>query len=163
MARGCRQIPRPPVEFRPLCNCQACRDGPWCSKSCSPTAPQLVVHRSFDFPYYSTRTGADALNVMNLDGTGTTLLVNDVGLDVIPRWSPDGEEISYSSDRDGNRDVFAVRAQDGVSRRITSHVDLVHGSELRTVLRAAPSVPFSVPTQPHRPELRATQPNSAVF
>jgi tricorn protease len=41
--------------------------------------------------------------------------------DVYPRFSPDGRWIAFSSDRDGNLDVFIIPAGGGTARQLTFH------------------------------------------
>ncbi len=41
--------------------------------------------------------------------------------DVYPRFSPDGRWIAFSSDRQGNLDVYVVAAEGGVPRQLTFH------------------------------------------
>ena len=47
---------------------------------------------------------------MNADGSGVTRLTyNDVN-DLSPAWSPDGRRIAFSSDRDGNFEIYVMNA-----------------------------------------------------
>jgi Tol biopolymer transport system component len=41
--------------------------------------------------------------------------------DFMPVWSPDGESISFGSDRYGNFDVFLIKSAGGEPRRLTAH------------------------------------------
>ena len=41
--------------------------------------------------------------------------------DVYPRFSPDGQWIAFSSDRDGNLDVYVVPAAGGTPKQLTQH------------------------------------------
>jgi tricorn protease len=41
--------------------------------------------------------------------------------DVYPRFSPDGQWVAFSSDRDGNLDVFVVPATGGTPKQLTHH------------------------------------------
>ncbi len=41
--------------------------------------------------------------------------------DVYPRFSPDGRSIAFSSDRDGNLDIFVIPAEGGAARQLTFH------------------------------------------
>ena len=38
-----------------------------------------------------------------------------------PVWSPDGKEIAFASDRNGSFDLFAMPAEGGAARRLTTH------------------------------------------
>jgi tricorn protease len=61
--------------------------------------------------------------------------------DVYPRFSPDGKWIGFSSDRNGNLDVFVIPAEGGTARALTSHSadDSVLGwsRDSRTILFAS--------------------------
>src|SRR5258705_3052028 len=41
--------------------------------------------------------------------------------DVYPRFSPDGKWIAFSSDREGNLDVYIIPSAGGTAKRLTSH------------------------------------------
>jgi Tol biopolymer transport system component/C-terminal processing protease CtpA/Prc len=41
--------------------------------------------------------------------------------DLMPVWSPDGENIAFASDRYGNFDIYIIPAKGGEARRLTSH------------------------------------------
>src|SRR6202521_2674899 len=41
--------------------------------------------------------------------------------DAYPRFSPDGKSIAFSSDRNGNLDVFIIPAGGGAAKQLTSH------------------------------------------
>src|SRR5215208_8779 len=41
--------------------------------------------------------------------------------DVYPRFSPDGRWIAFSSDRNGNLDVFIVPSEGGTAKQLTVH------------------------------------------
>jgi tricorn protease len=49
--------------------------------------------------------------------------------DVYPRFSPDGKWIAFSSDRNGNADVFIIPAEGGTAKQLTAHssADIVLG------------------------------------
>jgi tricorn protease len=55
------------------------------------------------------------------DGTGIQRLTDNVARDVYPRFSPDGASIAFSSNRNGNNDVYVVSAGGGAPRRLTYH------------------------------------------
>lgn len=46
--------------------------------------------------------------LINADGTGQTNLTNHPAADVRPVWSPDGQQIAFLSDRDGNLDIYLM-------------------------------------------------------
>src|ERR1041384_1052076 len=59
--------------------------------------------------------------VANENGSGVARLTDNRARDVYPRFSPDGAMIAFSSNRDGNDDVFVVPAEGGKPRQLTFH------------------------------------------
>jgi TolB protein len=57
--------------------------------------------------------------VIGLDGSGATNLTNHVSNSRYPTWSPDGAWIAFNSTRDGNSDIYAMRADGTGLRRLT--------------------------------------------
>ncbi|HET8546388.1 MAG TPA: hypothetical protein VFL57_00210 [Bryobacteraceae bacterium] len=57
----------------------------------------------------------------NDDGTNVQRITAHGARDVYPRWSPDGRSIAFSSDRNGNLDVYIVPAEGGQPRQLTFH------------------------------------------
>jgi len=45
---------------------------------------------------------------MNTDGTNPTRLTNNDAEDEYPSWSPDGTKIAFTSDRDGNYEIYVM-------------------------------------------------------
>ena len=63
--------------------------------------------------FHSDRDGDDEIFVMNADGTGVTQLTDNDGRDGFPVWSPNGIQIAFASNRDGDRgdrEVFVMNA-----------------------------------------------------
>ena len=54
-------------------------------------------------------------------GGRATRLTNGVGLESAPIFSPDGSEIAFTGEYDGNIDVFTIAAQGGIPHRVTYH------------------------------------------
>lgn len=48
-------------------------------------------------------------------------LTNGQSNDGDPAWSPDGRQIAFSSDRDGNREIYVMDADGANVRRLTDH------------------------------------------
>src|SRR5687768_8591420 len=48
-------------------------------------------------------------------------LTSHLGKDTQPKFSPDGKEIAFISDREGGAQVFVVPATGGVPRQVTYH------------------------------------------
>ena len=67
--------------------------------------------------------------VMNIDGTGTRRVSRGDFYDFVPRWSPDGTRLGFTSSRDGSMDIYSMR---------------LDGSDLVNVSRT----PGSLVTQP---------------
>ena len=55
------------------------------------------------------------------DGTDVRRLTVHRARDVYPRFSPDGQWIAFSSEREGNLDVFVVAAGGGTPKQLTHH------------------------------------------
>lgn len=67
--------------------------------------------------------------VVNEDGKNPQRLTDNKARDVLPRFSPDGNSIAFSSNRAGNYDVYVMPAAGGTPRQLTFHStdDLVVG------------------------------------
>jgi tricorn protease len=59
--------------------------------------------------------------VANENGTGAERITVNKARDVFPRFSPDGNWIAFSSNRNGNYDVFVVPAAGGKPKQLTYH------------------------------------------
>ena len=57
--------------------------------------------------------------VANEDGTNVTRLTDNAAREVYPRFSPDGSQIAFSSNRAGNYDVYVVSSTGGTPRQLT--------------------------------------------
>ncbi|MCI0437204.1 MAG: hypothetical protein L0271_26740 [Gemmatimonadetes bacterium] len=63
-------------------------------------------------------TIVNAIYTMNADGTQLTFLTGNVQ-DLIPKWSDDGKRIAFTSQRDGDREVYVMNADGSAQTRIT--------------------------------------------
>lgn len=54
-------------------------------------------------------------------GGAATRLTSNPAYDATPVWSPDGQKIAFSSDREGGRDIFVMDARGGAATRLTWH------------------------------------------
>ncbi|MDT7604400.1 MAG: tricorn protease [Acidobacteriota bacterium] len=59
--------------------------------------------------------------VANEDGTNVQRLTVHKARDVYPRFSPDGKWIAFSSDRNGNLDVYLIPSAGGTVKQLTFH------------------------------------------
>jgi tricorn protease len=57
----------------------------------------------------------------NEDGSGVTRVTDHKAREVYPRFSPDGKWIAFSSNREGNYDVFVIAAAGGRAKQLTFH------------------------------------------
>ena len=57
----------------------------------------------------------------NADGSRPTNLTNDPAGDYTPAWSPDGTKISFTSDRDGNYEIYVMNADGSGQTRLTNN------------------------------------------
>src|SRR5262245_13607405 len=55
------------------------------------------------------------------DGGEARRLTAGPGSEAVPRFSPDGSQIAFTGEYDGNIDVFTIPAEGGVPRRLTWH------------------------------------------
>jgi len=59
------------------------------------------------------------LVIFNRDGSNWRTLTNDKFRDRVPRWSPDGKKIAFSSDRSGKYQIWMIDADGSNLRQIT--------------------------------------------
>jgi dipeptidyl aminopeptidase/acylaminoacyl peptidase len=57
--------------------------------------------------------------LIETDGRKALKLTNGPGRDDTPRWSPDGKEIAFISDRDGNSQIWLIKPAGGEARKLT--------------------------------------------
>src|SRR6056297_4221218 len=55
--------------------------------------------------------------IYNLKSNLTTKLTHNVDMDYRPIWSPDGEYVGFTSNRNGGYDVYVVKSSGGVPKR----------------------------------------------
>ena len=82
---------------------------------------------------------------MNADGTGQTNITNNPAAadDFGPEWSPDGTRIAFTSDRDGNYDVYVMGADGSGQTRVTTTAD---GESFSPAWQSIPVVPPTTTT-----------------
>ena len=59
--------------------------------------------------------------VVDVQGGKAQQLTTNASYETAPIWSPDGKQIAFASDRNGNFDVYLVSAEGGVPQRITTN------------------------------------------
>src|SRR5208283_2375463 len=64
---------------------------------------------------------AGDLWIVSRDGGVPQRLTTGAGVETRPYFSPDGAEIAFTGEYDGNVDVFVIPASGGVPRRLTWH------------------------------------------
>ncbi|HEV8253988.1 MAG TPA: hypothetical protein VGQ78_04485 [Vicinamibacteria bacterium] len=72
--------------------------------------PSLVYERVVD--------GNQDLYIAPLAGGADRRLTDHPSTDALPRWSPDGRSVIFSSDRGGNWQIYEVAAEGGEAKRI---------------------------------------------
>lgn len=60
------------------------------------------------------------IHVVNADGSGETALTQTGAYEDHPSWSPDGNRLTFMSDRDGNREIYVMNADGTQQRDITA-------------------------------------------
>jgi TolB protein len=61
--------------------------------------------------------------LMNADGSNPINLTNNPANDLQPVWSPDGQHIAFSSDRDGHLEIYVMKADGSQQTRLTHSKD----------------------------------------
>ena len=61
------------------------------------------------------------LKVVKLDGSVVREITLSYGGDWLPRWSPNGLQLVYETNRDGNSEVYVVDADGRNTRNLTNH------------------------------------------
>ncbi len=64
---------------------------------------------------------ANDIWIADRNGSNPRQLTRDDGVEFRPRFSPDGKNIAFTAQYDGNLDVFLVPVAGGVPKRLTWH------------------------------------------
>src|SRR5215467_14824255 len=66
-------------------------------------------------------TYANDLWVIPKEGGTAVKLSSPAGVEIYPKFSPDGKSIAFTGNYDGNNDVYVIPVTGGVPLRLTSH------------------------------------------
>ena len=66
--------------------------------------------------FVSTRNGAEAIYVMDIDGSASL----EIGDGLNPDWSPDRKQIAFSGISDGNSELFVMNSDGSEKTRLTN-------------------------------------------
>jgi Tol biopolymer transport system component len=58
---------------------------------------------------------------MNADGSDLQRLLNSPAKDLWPSWSPDGAQIAFQSDRDGDWEIYVMDADGSNQQQLTDN------------------------------------------
>jgi Tol biopolymer transport system component len=92
----------------------------------------IAGSRSFTFPSpspdgrwlaFSSMTPQLDIFISRADGSGIRQLTNDRANDKFPKWSPDGQQIAFQSNRDGTTQIWSIRPDGSGLRRLTAAKD----------------------------------------
>ena len=88
---------------------------------CSAQDKPLLLQRPSLSSTQIAFTFAGDLWIVPREGGEATQLTTGVGIEFSPIFSPDGTQVAFTGQYDGNTDVFVVPAAGGVPRRLTYH------------------------------------------
>lgn len=64
---------------------------------------------------------ANDIWIMPKEGGMAVKLSSPPGMEIMPKFSPDGKQVAYGAVYDGNRDVYTIPAAGGIPQRLTEH------------------------------------------
>ena len=74
--------------------------------------------------FANNASGSKEIYLIDYDGSNLKQLTNDKSLAILPRWSPDGKEIVYTTYRQGNPDLYLYSMESGKSRSFSARKGL---------------------------------------
>ena len=81
---------------------------------------QPVWSRHGVVAFVSYRSGGGDIYTMNADGSAVQRLTQSAGLDQSPAWSPDGRQLVYVGEHDGQMALFVINGDGSGQRRISA-------------------------------------------
>lgn len=76
-----------------------------------------------------TFTYAGDIYTAPISGGNARKLTSHSGLELMPRFSPNGDSIAFSGEYDGNREVYVMPSNGGQPQRLTFSADMPHMAE----------------------------------
>ena len=92
--------------------------GNWDEAAIKKTLIEQTLDRFLDLP---GRTHVSHLLIQDLATGQVRQLTSEEAEDGRPAWSPDGKTILFTSNRNGNRDLYLIDVETGHLRRLTTH------------------------------------------
>lgn len=84
-----------------------------------------VNARMFQYPDVSkthiTFSYGENIWIVQKEGGIANKLTNADGMEMFPKFSPDGKQISFSGNYDGNIDIYKIPTMGGIAQRLTFH------------------------------------------
>jgi tricorn protease len=90
--------------------------------ACAADAPQILNHPAVSGRQVAFGYAGDLWVVDRAGGTARRL-TSGVGLETHPVFSPDGSQVAFAAEYDGNLDVYVVPTAGGEPKRLTYHPD----------------------------------------
>ncbi len=70
---------------------------------------------------FQSKASPSQISIANIDGSNIIQLTNDDTNNMSPKVSPDGSQIAYLSNRDGNQEVYTMSLDGSNQKRLTSN------------------------------------------